>query len=106
MVTTTPPLSFPGSSRPFAPLGVGTWAWGDKSTWGMGGYDSKISEVTIAEAFDASLEAGVTLFDTAEVYGDGESERIIGRLLRGDAARRERGKSRIAAAMPYPGDRA
>ena len=90
MVTATSSLSFPGSSRSFAPLGVGTWAWGDKSTWGMGGYDTGISEATIAEAFDASLEAGVTLFDTAEVYGDGESERIIGRLLKGDPARRER----------------
>ncbi|MGB3680204.1 MAG: aldo/keto reductase [Candidatus Microthrix parvicella] len=90
MVTATSSLSFPGSSRSFAPLGVGTWAWGDKSTWGMGGYDTEISEATIAEAFDASLEAGVTLFDTAEVYGDGESERIIGRLLKGDPARRER----------------
>ncbi len=90
MVTTPPTLSFPGSSRSFAPLGVGTWAWGDKSTWGMGGYDTEINEATIAEAFDASLEAGVTLFDTAEVYGDGESERIIGRLLKGDPARRDR----------------
>ena len=52
MVTATPSLSFPGSSRSFAPLGVGTWAWGDKSTWGMGGYDTEISEATIAEAFD------------------------------------------------------
>ena len=90
MVTTPPSLSFPGSSRAFALLGVGTWAWGDKSTWGMGGYDTEISETTIAEAFDASLDAGVTLFDSAEVYGDGESERIIGRLLKGDPARRER----------------
>ena len=73
MVTATPSLSFPGSSRSFAPLGVGTWAWGDKSTWGMGGYDTEISEATSAEARAASLEAGVTLFDTAEVYGDGES---------------------------------
>ena len=90
MVNTPPSHSFPGSSRSFAPLGVGTWAWGDKSTWGMGGYDTEISETTIAEAFDASLDAGVTLFDSAEVYGDGESERIIGRLLKGDPARRER----------------
>ena len=35
------------------------------------------------------LEAGVTLFDTAEVYGDGESERIIGRLLADDPSRRD-----------------
>jgi aryl-alcohol dehydrogenase-like predicted oxidoreductase len=47
----------------------------------MGSYDTAITETTIAEAFEASIAAGVTLFDTAEVYGSGESERIIGRLL-------------------------
>jgi aryl-alcohol dehydrogenase-like predicted oxidoreductase len=62
-------------------LGVGTWAWGDKRTWGMGGYDSSLSEASIREAYEASLKAGVTLLDTAEIYGGGESERIIGRLL-------------------------
>ena len=32
-------VTLPGIPNPIAPLGVGTWAWGDKSTWGMGGYD-------------------------------------------------------------------
>jgi aryl-alcohol dehydrogenase-like predicted oxidoreductase len=72
------------------PLGVGTWAWGDKSTWGMGGYDSSFSEATILEAWQACIEAGVTLIDTAEVYGGGESERIIGRLLAQDPSVRDR----------------
>lgn len=80
--------TFAGCPTAFAPLGVGCWSWGDKSTWGMGGYDSALSETTIAEAWEASLAAGVTLFDTAEVYGDGESERIIGRLLAADPDRR------------------
>ena len=31
-------------------------------------------------AFRASLDAGVTLFDTAEVYGRGKSERILGKM--------------------------
>ncbi len=74
-------IALAGSNVAVPPLGVGTWAWGDKGTWGMGGYDTSYSEATIREAWDASLEAGVTLFDTAEVYGGGESERIIGRLL-------------------------
>ena len=82
-------ITLPGCDTPFAPLGVGTWAWGDRSTWGMGGYDTDLTEATIAEAFDASLAAGVALFDTAEVYGKGESERIIGRLLAADPARRD-----------------
>jgi aryl-alcohol dehydrogenase-like predicted oxidoreductase len=70
-------------------LGVGTWAWGDKSTWGMGSYDSDLTEQTIRDAWDACIERGATLFDTAEVYGGGESERIIGRLLKADAGRRK-----------------
>jgi len=86
-----PPHAYPsftlaGSDVVIPPLGVGTWAWGDSSTWGMGGYDSSLTEDTIAEAWDASVAAGATLFDTAEVYGEGESERIIGRLLARGAA--------------------
>jgi aryl-alcohol dehydrogenase-like predicted oxidoreductase len=54
----------------------------------MGGYDRDLTEATIREAWQASLEAGVSFFDTAEVYGDGESERIIGRLLAEDSPRR------------------
>jgi aryl-alcohol dehydrogenase-like predicted oxidoreductase len=71
-------------------LGVGTWAWGDKSTWGMGGYDTSLTEAAIAEAWEASIDAGLALFDTAEVYGNGESERIIGRLLARDGSLRGR----------------
>ena len=82
-------------------LGVGTWAWGDRSTWGMGGYDTSLTRDTIAEAWAASIDAGVTFFDTAEVYGRGESERIIGTLLAGDPERAA--KVQIATKfMPYP----
>jgi len=66
---------------------VGTWAWGDRSTWGMGGYDPGLTQDSIKEAWQASIDAGVTLFDTAEVYGGGESERIIGALLAADPQR-------------------
>ncbi len=83
-------IALAGSDVSIPPLGVGTWAWGDKGTWGMGGYDSTLTESTIRDAWDASIEAGVVLFDTAEVYGGGESERIIGRLLAADPSARER----------------
>ncbi len=79
-----------GSDVAIPPLGVGTWAWGDKGTWGMGGYDQSLTEASIREAWEASIEAGVVLFDTAEVYGRGESERILGRLLAADPAVRPR----------------
>ncbi len=86
-------------SIPF--VGVGTWAWGDRSTWGMGGYDRELGRASIHEAWDASIDAGVTLFDTAEVYGKGESERIIGEMLAADPDRARRAV--IATKfMPYP----
>jgi aryl-alcohol dehydrogenase-like predicted oxidoreductase len=56
----------------------------------MGGYDQSLTESSIREAWEASIAAGVVLFDTAEVYGSGESERIIGRLLAEDSGVRRR----------------
>lgn len=83
-------VTLAGLDRPVSPLGLGTWAWGDRAVWGMGGYDAALTEATIRDAWEASIDAGVTFVDTAEVYGNGESERIIGRLLAADPARRER----------------
>jgi len=71
-------------------LGLGTWAWGDESVWGMNSYDRSYDANTIREAYRSSVDAGVTLLDTAEIYGRGESERIIGGLLEADAANRDR----------------
>jgi aryl-alcohol dehydrogenase-like predicted oxidoreductase len=90
-----------GSDVSIPPLGVGTWAWGDRSTWGMGGYDPELTRESIREAWNASIDAGVTFFDSAEVYGRGESERIIGELLTGDS---QRAASAVVATkfMPSP----
>jgi len=57
------------TGREVSSLGLGTWQLG--ADWG---------EVEDADAFavlDAAAAAGVTLFDTADVYGDGQSERRI-----------------------------
>ncbi len=90
-----------GSDVSIPPIGVGTWAWGDRSTWGMGGYDADLTRESIKGAWGASIDAGVTLFDTAEVYGRGESERILGALLTEDP---ERARSAVIATkfMPSP----
>jgi hypothetical protein len=83
-------IALAGTDVSVPPLGVGTWAWGDKGTWGMGGYDTvATARATIREAWQACIEAGVVLFDTAEIYGGGESERIIGRLLAADPSVRD-----------------
>lgn len=60
-----------------APIGMGTWAWGDTLFWS---YGSDYGEDDLRAAYDASLEAGVTFFDTAEVYGSGRSEQLLGRF--------------------------
>ena len=94
-------IPLPGCDLALPPIGVGTWAWGDKTTWGMNGYDSSYGFDTIREAYRCSLAAGVTLLDTAEMYGRGESERIIGRLLEDD---RDNAKRVVVATkfMPWP----
>jgi aryl-alcohol dehydrogenase-like predicted oxidoreductase len=58
-------------------LGIGTWAWGDTLFWA---YGKEFGAKEVAGAFQASLAAGITFFDTAEIYGFGESERLLGQF--------------------------
>jgi aryl-alcohol dehydrogenase-like predicted oxidoreductase len=62
-----------------APLGIGAWAWGSTRLWG---YGKEYDRDDVGEAFRASMADGVTLVDTAEIYGGGASEKIIGEILR------------------------
>jgi aryl-alcohol dehydrogenase-like predicted oxidoreductase len=55
-------------------IGFGAWAIGGE--WG------ETDEEESLAALHAAVDAGVTFFDTADVYGDGRSERLLGRLLR------------------------
>jgi aryl-alcohol dehydrogenase-like predicted oxidoreductase len=55
-------------------VGLGTWQLG--ADWGS------VDEGDALAVLAASVEAGVTFFDTADVYGDGRSEQLIGRFLR------------------------
>jgi aryl-alcohol dehydrogenase-like predicted oxidoreductase len=70
-------------------VGVGTWAWGEKAYWGSGeapatpegsGDFGRFGPDEIVEAFGEATGAGLRFFDTAEVYGHGESEKILGFL--------------------------
>lgn len=56
-------------------IGIGAWAWGDTMFWN---YGQNYGKAQIEEAFNATVIAGVTFFDTAEVYGKGESEKLLG----------------------------
>ncbi|CAF1233070.1 unnamed protein product [Adineta steineri] len=58
-----------------SPLVLGTWAWGDKKQWDW----NDALDVQAKEAFDMSISKGINTFDTAEIYGNGESERCIAR---------------------------
>jgi len=61
-------------------IGLGTWQFGSRD-WGYGqSYAEQEARVIVRRA----LELGVTLFDTAEIYGFGRSERILGEAIGGN----------------------
>jgi len=59
------------TGRDVSVIGLGTWQLG--ADWG------DVTEADALAVLDAATEAGVTFFDTADVYGDGRSEQLIGR---------------------------
>lgn len=61
------------TGRQISAIGLGTWQLG--AEWG------EVSAADAESVLQASLDAGVTLFDTADVYGDGRSEKFIGEFL-------------------------
>jgi aryl-alcohol dehydrogenase-like predicted oxidoreductase len=63
----------PGLGTPVSVIGLGTWQLG--ADWG------DVTEDDARAVLAASVDAGVTFFDTADVYGDGRSEQIIGGYL-------------------------
>lgn len=63
-------------------LGVGIWSWGDQNIWS---YGQSHSREDVARTFRTCLDTGLTFFDTAEMYGNGESERLLGECHREDS---------------------
>ncbi|GGY47272.1 MULTISPECIES: aldo/keto reductase [Streptomyces] len=53
-----------------------------QGTWQLGGDWGEVAEDDAFGVLDAAVESGVTFFDTADVYGDGRSEQLIGRYLK------------------------
>ncbi|MFF8276140.1 aldo/keto reductase [Streptomyces lateritius] len=66
--------TFGRSGQRVSVIGTGTWQLG--ADWGQ------VREEEALAVLEAAVESGVSFFDTADVYGDGRSERLIGRLLR------------------------
>ncbi len=53
-----------------------------QGTWQLGGDWGEVGESDAFDVLDAAVDSGVTFFDTADVYGDGRSEQLIGRYLK------------------------
>ena len=62
------------AGRKVSVVGLGTWQFGDG--W------SHVPEGDVRAILDAAVESGVDFIDTADVYGDGRSERLIGAFLK------------------------
>ncbi|HHX43345.1 MAG TPA: aldo/keto reductase [Chloroflexi bacterium] len=78
-------------------IAMGCWAFAGDMTWGPQEDQQSIAAV------HAALDAGVTFFDTAEGYGDGKSEEVLGRALEG---RRDRAviATKVSAEHLRPSD--
>ncbi len=62
------------------PLGIGAWQWGDRMMWDYG--KGTYSDADLRGVFDAAIAGGIRFFDTAEVYGMGRSETLLGSFVR------------------------
>ena len=65
------------SAISISPIIVGCWPFGGGDYWG------EKSQEDVNKVVTAALEMGVNTFDTAEVYNNGESERSLGKALKG-----------------------
>jgi aryl-alcohol dehydrogenase-like predicted oxidoreductase len=64
-------------------IALGTWAWGAGAFGGDAVFGSNTDVENLKPVFEAAMKAGLNLWDTATVYGMGESERILGTLVKG-----------------------
>jgi aryl-alcohol dehydrogenase-like predicted oxidoreductase len=78
-------------------IGLGTWQFGSRE-WG---YGESYASGAARDIVQRALALGVTLFDTAEVYGLGKSERILGEAL-GDKRSEVAVASKIMPVAPFP----
>jgi aryl-alcohol dehydrogenase-like predicted oxidoreductase len=68
-----------GSDLEVTAIGLGVWAWGARQIWG---YGKAYGREELDQVWELALERGLNFIDTASIYGLGESERIVGDLLR------------------------
>jgi aryl-alcohol dehydrogenase-like predicted oxidoreductase len=64
---------------------------------GTNNFGRRMDDVAVGSVVDTALDRGINLFDTADIYGSGESERLLGRAVRG-----RRGEAIIATKFGMP----
>lgn len=64
-------------------IALGTWAWGAGAFGGDAVFGSKTDVENLKPVFEAAMKCGLNLWDTATVYGMGESEKILGSFVAG-----------------------
>ncbi|CCG01512.1 aldo/keto reductase [Blastococcus saxobsidens] len=89
-------LDVPGLG-PVSRIGLGTWQFGSRE-WG---YGDSYADRAARDIVRRARELGITLFDTAEIYGFGRSERILGAAL-GEERDRVVVASKIFPVAPFP----
>ncbi|KAK9285105.1 hypothetical protein L1049_024290 [Liquidambar formosana] len=98
-----------GSDLKVTRLGIGAWSWGDTSYWNNFQWDDRKMKAA-KSAFDASVDCGITFFDTAEVYGSRlsfgaiNSETLLGRFIKERKERNPEVEVAVAtkfAALPW-----
>ncbi|MBQ7066489.1 MAG: aldo/keto reductase [Lachnospiraceae bacterium] len=65
------------------PCMIGTWAWGSGANGSKMVFGKTYSEEQLKDTFEKALDMGFTMWDTAEVYGMGNAERILGKCIAG-----------------------
>jgi len=63
------------------PIALGTWSWGNGMNGGDTVFGNNLNEADLKPVFDAAMDAGFNLWDTAAVYGMGASETILGTFI-------------------------
>lgn len=63
-------------------IALGTWSWGTGIAGGDQVFGNNLSVEDLKQVFDAAMNSGLNLWDTAAVYGMGSSENILGELIK------------------------
>ena len=63
------------------PIALGTWSWGNGINGGDAVFGNNLTEGDLKPVFEAAMNAGLNLWDTAAVYGMGASETILGKFI-------------------------